>query len=66
MTLAKMSYWAIEFKIGVTVVAILVLYIVIGISRKINRIRQTRIDQKIIDSPSPPSEESTPPDLRVP
>jgi hypothetical protein len=52
MTYQTMSYLTIVFKVGITLIGILVLSIVLTISRRRNRIAQKKIDDAIVHRPS--------------
>ena len=49
MTYQTMSYLTIVFKVGITLIGILVLSIVLTISRRRNRIAQKKIDDAIVN-----------------
>jgi hypothetical protein len=49
MTYQTMSYLTIVFKVGITLIGILVLSIALTISRRRNRIAQKKIDDAIVN-----------------
>lgn len=56
MTHHTMSYLAIAFKVGITVVGFGVLYVLLTISRRRNRIAQRKIDDSIVRRDLDPGE----------
>jgi len=48
MTVQEMTYWAIALKVGGTVVAAAVLFVVLSVKRKRDRKRQSEIDERIV------------------
>jgi len=48
MTVQQMTYWAIALKVGGTVAAAAALFVVLSIKRKRDRIRQAKIDERIV------------------
>jgi hypothetical protein len=50
MTVQEMTYWAIALKVGGTVAAAAILFVVLSVKRKRDRKRQEKIDTGILDS----------------
>ena len=50
MTFQEMTYWAIALKVGGTIAAAAILFVVLSAKRKRDRKRQAGIDARILDS----------------
>lgn len=48
MTIAQLTYWAIGLKVGATILAVLVLFIVLSVKRKRDRKRQDMVDDAVL------------------